>query len=190
MNSYEKARKRNIQILTFSNSLMALAFGLFGPFYLIFINQIGGGIENFGIAVGLIVLADSLTSFFVGRYSDKFGRKPFLLLGALASALVVFFYTIIGTVWQLYIIQIFSGIIIAIYETSEHALLADLTKRYERGKEIGKYYLYTGIAEAIALVIGGFLVVKYGFKPIFYIVSIIFVISTIFLFKIKEKVKS
>jgi MFS family permease len=190
MNSNEKIRKRNIHILTFSNSLIALAFGLFGPFYLIFINQIGGSIENFGIAVGLVVLANSLMSFFVGKYSDKFGRKPFLLFGALASAVIVFLYTLIGTIWQLYLIQIFSGIIIAIYETSEHTLLADLTKRYERGKNMGKYYLYTGVAESIAMIAGGFLAGKYGFKLIFYVVSIIFIISTIFLFKIKEKVKS
>ena len=51
MDLIEKIRKKNLRIFTFSNSLMALASGLFGPFYLIFINNIGGSIENFGIAV-------------------------------------------------------------------------------------------------------------------------------------------
>ena len=46
---------------------MALAFGLFGPFYLIFINDIGGSIENFGIAVGLVVLSGALISLVAGR---------------------------------------------------------------------------------------------------------------------------
>src|SRR3989338_2422572 len=117
MSLIEKIRKKNLRIFTFSNSLMALAFGLFGPFYLIFINDIGGSIENFGIAVGLVVLSGALVSLIAGKYSDKFGRKPFLILGGYASAIIVFLYTIINSVWQLYTLQIVSGIIISIFET-------------------------------------------------------------------------
>ena len=54
---------------------MALAFGLFGPFYFIFINDIGGSVENFGIAVGLVVLSGALTSLIIGKSSDKLGRR-------------------------------------------------------------------------------------------------------------------
>lgn len=186
MSSKEKIRKRNLNLLTFSNSLMSLAFGLFGPFYIIFINDLGGSIENFGMAVGLLVLSGALTSFIAGKYSDKFGRKPFLILGGFASALVVFLYTVIGSLWQLYILQIFNGLIATIFETSEHALLGDLTIKEERGKEVGKYYALLGIAEAVAIFIGGFLAGKFGFKIIFYIISIIFIISTIILLKLKE----
>src|SRR3989338_1836928 len=93
-------RKRNLRIFTLSNSLMAFAFGLFGPFYYIFIN-------DFGIAMGLVVLSGALVSLFTGKYSDKFGRKPFLILGGYASAILVFLYTIIGSIWQLYLLQIF-----------------------------------------------------------------------------------
>src|SRR3990167_6073494 len=118
MENFELSRKRNFKFFTFSNSLMALAFGLFGPFYLIFINDIGGSIENFGIAVGLVVLSGALVSLFTGKYSDKFGRKPFLILGGYASAILVFLYTIIGSIWQLYMLQIFNGLIVSLFETS------------------------------------------------------------------------
>src|SRR3989344_6961171 len=107
MNLINKINKRNFKIFTFSNSLMALAFGLFGPFFLIFINNVGGSIENFGIAVGLVVLSGALVSLIAGKYSDKFGRKPFLIFGGYASAVIVFLYTVIYSVWQLYLLQIF-----------------------------------------------------------------------------------
>ena len=178
--------KKNLNIFTLSNSLMALAFGLFGPFYLIFINDIGGSIENFGIAVGLIVLSGALTSYFAGKYSDSFGRKPFLIIGGYASAIIVFLYTIIGALWQLYLIQIMSGIISAIFETSESSFLGDVTEKDSRGKDIGKYDAMVGIAEAFAIFIGGFLVGIFGFEFIFYMVAIIFVVSTTMLFKLKE----
>jgi len=179
-------KKRNLRIFTFSNSLIALAFGLFGPFYLIFINKIGGNIENFGIAVGLVVLSGALTSLIVGKYSDKFGRKPFLIFGGYASAIVVFLYTIIGSLWQLYLLQIFSGLIAALFETSEAAFLGDMTEKEKRGADIGKYDALVGISEAIAIFAGGFLVGQFGFEIVFYIVAIIFIISTTIMFKLKE----
>ena len=186
MNLINKINKRNLKIFTLSNSLMALAFGLFGPFYLIFINDIGGSIENFGIAVGLVVLSGALVSLVAGKYSDSIGRKPLLIIGGYASAIIVFLYTVIGSIWQLYLLQIFSGLIISVFETSESAYLADITEKQKRGADIGKYDAYVGIAEALAIFAGGFLAGKFGFELIFYVVSIIFVISTTIMFKLRE----
>src|SRR3989338_4829522 len=129
----EKLRKRNLRIFTVSNSLMAFAFGLFGPFYYIFINDFGGTVENFGVAVGLVVLSGALVSLVADKYSDTFGRKPFLLFGGYASALLVFLYTAIGSLWQLYLLQIFNGLIVSLFETSETAFIGDSTKTGSRG---------------------------------------------------------
>ena len=187
MDLIEQLRKRNLKIFTFSNSLMALAFGLFGPFYLIFIREIGGSIENFGIAVGLVVLSGALVSIVFGKYSDKIGRKPLLIVGGYASAIIVFLYTLIDSLWQLYVLQIFSGLIISMFETSESAYLADITDKTKRGAEIGKYDAYIGIAEALAIFAGGFLVGRYGFEIIFYIVSVIFIVATTIMLKLRRK---
>ncbi|MEA3429947.1 MAG: MFS transporter [Nanoarchaeota archaeon] len=179
-------RKRNLKIFTLSNSLMAFAFGLFGPFYYLFINDIGGSIENFGIAAGLVVLSGALVSLIAGRYSDKFGRKPFLILGGYASAVLVFLYTIIGSIWQLYLLQILNGFIASIFATSERSFLGDITEKESRGADIGKYDAFIGIAEAIAIFAGGFLAGRYGFEIVFYIVSVIFIITTTIMLKLKE----
>jgi MFS family permease len=153
-----KTRKNNLQIFIIANSLMALAFGLFGPFYLIFINNLGGDIENFGIATGLIVLFGALCSLFVGKYSDRAGKKTFLIISGYFSAIIVFMYTTINQLWELYILQAVSGIIIAAFETSEQAYLADITEKHKRGYQIGKYTSFIGIAEAISIFAGGFFI--------------------------------
>jgi len=183
----ERFRKKNFRIFTLSNSLMALAVGLFGPFYYIFINNFGGSIENFGIAAGLLVLSGALFSLVAGKFSDKIGRKPFLIIGGFASAIIVFSYTIIGSLWQLYLLQIFSGIITAGFETAEGAYLGDITSKEKRGEEVGKYDAMIGIFEAVAIFAGGFLAARFGFEIVFYIVAIIALISTIIMLKLKEK---
>ena len=183
----QNSRRKNFNIFTFSNSLMALAVGLFGPFYYLFINDMGGSIENFGIAAGLLVLSGALFSLFAGKYSDKIGRKPFLIIGGFATAIVVFLYTIIDANWQLYILQIFSGIIAAGFETAEGAYLGDLTDHSKRGAEIGKYDSIIGISEALAIIAGGFLAGRFGFETVFYIVSIVALISTGIMLGLREK---
>ncbi len=166
---------------------MAVAVGLFGPFYLIFISKLGGSIENFGIAVALVVLSGAFASLFTGKYSDKIGRKPLLIIGCYASAIIVFLYTTINSLWQLYLLQIFNGLILSIFETSESAFLGDITKKETRGSEIGKYDAFVGIAEALAIITGGFLVGKFGFEIVFYIVSLILLVSATIMFKLKER---
>lgn len=182
----EKFRRKNFKIFTLSNSLMALAVGLFGPFYYIFINDFGGSIENFGIAAGLLVLSGTLFSLFSGKISDKIGRKPFLIVGGFASAIIVFYYTMINSLWQLYLLQILSGIITADFETAEGSYLGDLTTNEKRGEEIGRYDAMIGIFEAIAIFTGGFLAARFGFEFVFYIVSAISLISTLIMLKLKE----
>lgn len=179
--------KKNFKIFIFSNILLTYAVGLFVPSYLIFINEMGGGIDNFGFALGLIALSGALTYLIFGKYSDKIGRKPFLIIGGYASALIILFYTVINSAWQLYLIQILSGFIVALFEISEEAFLGDETRNNNRGSAYGKYYAILGIIEAIAIFSGGILAVKFGFRIVAYIVAIICITATSFMFKIYER---
>ena len=69
--------ERNYRLYLVASIITSFAGGIFGPFYVLFIRQKGGGIESFGIAMGLLLFFQSLMSYFAGKYSDKLGRKPF-----------------------------------------------------------------------------------------------------------------
>jgi len=110
-----------------------------------------------------------------------------LIIGGFASAIIVFLYTIISSIWQLYLLQIFSGIIIAGFKTAEGAYLGDLTDHSKRGEEVGKYDAIIGVSEALAIVVGGFLAGRFGFEVVFYIVATISLISAFVMLKLKEE---
>src|SRR3989344_9461612 len=113
----------NYRILLFSNSILSFALGLFMPFYIIFIQDFGGGIESFGFSIGLMVLAQSLTSYFAGKYSDRFGRKIFLIFPGLLLTGITILYTLITSLIQLYVLQIMLGIASSIQVTIETVML-------------------------------------------------------------------
>jgi len=179
-------RLGNYRIFLLSNSALALALGLFTPFYIVFIQEFGGGIEQFGFAIGLMVLAQSVTSYFTGKYSDRFGRKIFLITGGFAMSGVVLGYAFISTLIELYILQILNGVTNAMQMTMETSFLGDITEKLSRGTDIGKYHAAVGIMTALAMMAGGFVIGELGFKVIFYFTAAIIFLSTLILFRIKE----
>lgn len=179
-------RLGNYKIFLFSNSILAFALGLFTPFWIIFLQDFGGSVEQFGFAIGLMVFAQSITSYFAGKYSDKLGRKIFLIIGGFILSAVVFGYTLITALIHLYILQIINGITNSMQMTMETTFLGDITKKISRGVNIGKYHAIVGVMAAIAMMGGGFIVGQWGFKIIFYITSLVIFVSTLILFYIKE----
>jgi len=175
------------KVFLFSNSILAFALGLFMPFWIIFLQDFGGSIEQFGFAIGLMVFAQSITSYFAGKYSDKLGRKLFLIIGGFILTGVVFSYTLITSLIQLYILQIVNGITNSMQMTMETTFLGDITKKVSRGLDIGKYHAIVGVMAAISMMGGGFIAGQMGFKIIFYITAGIIFVSTILLFYIQEK---
>ena len=161
--------------------------GFIGPFYVVQVERLSGGMEKLGIAFSIMVLIQSVTTYFIGHFSDKLGRKPFLLLTAYADATVLFLYTVIHETYQLYILQALLGITNGIAETISTSFLGDLTTKEGRGRTIGTFNAVVSLAAAGGLFMSGYMVKTYGLKYLFYLASACVALSTIFLFFIKEE---
>lgn len=179
-------RSKSLRVFTIVSSIWGIVFGLIGPFYAVYVSNISGGMEKLGFAFSIMILVQAATSYFVGRYSDKLGRKPFLFVSAYTDAGVLLGYTLATEAYHVYILQALLGITNAVSSTIRESLLADLTKKEKRGKEIGKFNSLVSIFAAIGLTLGGYVVKYYGLKSIFYFGSAIIFFSTIFLFFIHE----
>ena len=161
--------------------------GFIGPFYVIQVERLSGGMEKLGIAFSIMVLIQSVTTYFIGHFSDKLGRKPFLLLTAYADATVLFLYTVIHETYQLYMLQALLGITNGIAETISTSFLGDLTTKEGRGRTVGTFNAVVSLAAAGGLFMSGYMVKTYGLKYLFYLASACVALSTIFLIFIKEE---
>jgi MFS family permease len=161
--------------------------GFYSPFFIIFVQKLGGGnVTQFGFSVGLMAFAFAVTSYFAGKYSDRFGRKIFLVVSGVALSGVIILYTLIQTVTQLNILQIIYGIVNSLYATMETSFLGDITEKGSRGLNIGKYRAITGILESVAIMGAGYLIGLTGFKLVFYIASALILVATILLTQLKK----
>ena len=176
----------NYRLFLLSSSVVALAIGLFMPFYIVFIQNFGGSIQSFGLAIGLMAIAESVTAYFVGKHSDLLGRKTFLVIAEFSTAAIIIAYTLITTLTQLYVLQIINGVIQAMEGTMVATLLADVTVKETRGTDIGKYRATTGIIAGLAMIAGGYIVGALGINIIFYITAALMCISGLVVLQIKE----
>jgi DHA1 family multidrug resistance protein-like MFS transporter len=177
---------RNLFIFTTVSSIWAIVLGFIGPFYVLQVEKLSGGMEKLGIAFSIMVLLQSLTTYFAGRFSDKLGRKPFLFLTAYADATTLFLYTVIKETYQLYLLQAMLGITNGIAGTIGTSFLGDLTIKEKRGRAVGKFNAIVSLCAAAGLALGGYLVKLYGLKSLFYVASVVVAFSTVLLFFIKE----
>jgi MFS family permease len=163
--------KSNYRIYLASKAILSFASGIFGPFFVLFISQKGSGLESFGIAMGLLVMAQSITFYFAGRLSDTFGRKPFLVIEGYLSAVVVMAYLFISFHWQLYLLQIIQGILGGVEAIVGVSLLADLTETKTRGGDMGRFNAIVGTLTGLAMLLGGYIVGVLGISAVFVLMA-------------------
>ena len=72
----------------------------------------------------------------IGALSDRFGRRPVLLLSVLIMALDYLVMAVAHTIWLLLAARVIAGITAATYSTAT-AYVADITPPEERGSRFG-----------------------------------------------------
>ena len=168
---------RRLKWLLVSQSMALFGSGIVFPFYVIFTKEVGVNFSEFGIAYALFSLSAAATHWVVGRWSDRLGRKPFLLLNAWGTAFLFLLFPMVTDLWQLYALQVVLGVFGAMHRTSEKALVADLTSEGDRGRVIGRYHGWVSVFSALAVVAGGFLIDLFTLSVIFYLGSPILFLS-------------
>ncbi len=124
-----------------------LGMGIISPFMPIYADKLGAS----PLEIGLIQAGFSISNFvmlpFVGRLSDRIGRKFFLCVGLILLALAS-----LGFIWatnptQLILIRLFQGLGASAHMPIAQAYLGDITPEGSEGKWMGYFnaVLFAGI---------------------------------------------
>ena len=109
---------------------------------------------------GVITIAFGIANFFgspiLGRLSDRYGRRPVLLIGFSGLALSFFVTGMATALWMLVVVRLFSGAMQSNVAVA-NAYVADITPPEERAKAFGKLGAMLGMGFILGPVIGGLL---------------------------------
>ena len=109
---------------------------------------------------GAVTIAFGIANFFgapiLGRLSDRYGRRPVLLIGFSGLALSFFVTGLATALWMLLAVRLFSGAMQANVAVA-NAYVADITPPEKRAQAFGKLGAMLGMGFILGPVLGGLL---------------------------------
>lgn len=121
------------------------------PFYT---REMGGGALSVAVLMGAFTAAQLLSAPLWGRFSDRYGRRPALLVGLTASAIAYVVFAFANSVWLLLLSRIVQGAgggTVGVIQ----AYVADSVEPENRAKALGWLSAATNVGVAIGPAIGG-----------------------------------
>jgi MFS transporter, DHA1 family, tetracycline resistance protein len=110
--------------------------------------------------IGLLVASFAATQFiaapFLGRLSDRFGRRPVLLLSIFGNAIGFIILGLATNLWILFGARLFSGLLSSNISVAQ-AYISDVTEEKDRARGLGLIGAAFGLGFIIGPAIGGFL---------------------------------
>ncbi len=156
------SRRRAALVFIYITVLLdMLAFGIVIPVLPHLIEQLaGGGIAEAAWWVGVFSTVFAAVQFAFspvqGALSDRFGRRPVILISNLGLALDLAIMAVAPSLWLLFVARIILGITAASFTTA-NAYIADITPKEKRAGAYGILGSAFGLGFIIGPGLGGFL---------------------------------
>ena len=140
-----------------------------------------------GAIVAVYSLSNMIGNIFGGHWIDRYGRKRLLLIGMLAVSVILIFYPLAQTGWQLFSIRFFHGLAGGVLIPAAFAYVGDMSKKKSRGKAMALTGACIGVAAIVGPALGGAMAARSKADYVFIFVAGLFFITSILLVKyVKE----
>lgn len=140
--------------------LGSIGFGLINPVAPFLVTRYVSDPNSAGLVLGWLTSAYAICQFIaapgLGVLSDRYGRRPILLICLLGSAIGYLLLGIGGALWVLILGRVIDGLTGGNFGVA-FAYVADITPVDERGKYFGMIGAIAGVATIIGPAVGGLL---------------------------------
>ncbi|MCM3748418.1 MFS transporter [Paenibacillus pasadenensis] len=127
------------------------------------------GMEYYTWTINIYLLTSTIATILVGKLSDMFGRKPFLLIGILLFIIGAFLTGTSTDVYQFIIYRGIQGIGAGIIQSTAFMAVGDLFPPRERSKWMGLMTAVFGFSSVLGPTLGGYLVDHMDWHWLFWI---------------------
>ena len=147
--------KKVLPLLFLVMFLVMVGFGIIIPVLPFLAEQVGGTPTQLGFLMAVYSLMQLFFAPVWGKVSDRFGRKPVMLIGILGLAISFFIMAAADSLWLMFVARIIGGVLSSANMPTTMAYVADITTEEDRGKGMGIIGAATGLGFIFGPAIGG-----------------------------------
>lgn len=182
--------KRNLRIMWFANFFVGASMTLVLPFISLYIETFGDFSDTYvqhwsGWTFAVTFVTAFLFAPLWGRIGDTFGRKKILIFSGLGLATSLFLMGFVTSVWQLFLLRLFTGVFTGFIPMSQ-AFISTQTPKNMAGRVLGTLQTGNITGSLMGPLFGGMLADSVGFASTFQLASFAILISVVLVFATKE----
>ena len=187
-------RNKAVLFIVITMVIDAMGIGLIIPVMPDLFQEVGAGdLSRAALWGGLLSTTFAVMQFIfgpvLGGLSDRFGRRPVLLISLAALALDYLVMAVAGSLWLLYVGRVLGGITAATQATA-NAYMADISAPEDRAANFGLLGAAFGVGFVLGPLIGGALA-EFGTRAPFYAAAFLSAANAVFgYFVLKETLPS
>ena len=160
-------------ILSISVGVAMTGLGIIWPLIPVYAVELGAGGFLVGVIIASFNIARTIFSPFVGRISDRWGRKKFIAAGLVLYAIVSILYSLSKDAHALIFIRFFHGFSSLLVVPIAMALAADLAPREKLGLYMGTLNMAVMLGLGVGPALGGMIRDHFGMNAAFYSMGVL-----------------
>lgn len=163
----DRVDKKIFGTLFFSIFITVTGVGIVVPLLPVYAHHSGASGFAIGLIFGSFSISRTIFPPYFGRWSDRRGRKPLIVVGLLAYTIIAALFLFFSDVTSLIVIRFFQGIASAALMPVIQAYVGDIAPRGREGLTLGCFNLALFLGLGFGPVIGGAVQDTWGLSAAF-----------------------
>ncbi len=144
-------------LVALAGTVVVMGLGFIIPLFPIYVSQKGATNFQLGLIVSGFTISQFLVQPFFGGLSDRFGRKPFMVIGLACYGVVASLYVLAASLSQVFWIRLLHGVGAGMIWPALTAFIVDRSPTERRGETMGFLSAMEMIGFAAGPILGGVL---------------------------------
>ena len=153
----------------------------------LYIRTLTQSFDQIGIIMGSFAIGLLVFRSYLGKLSDRKGRRYTMRIGLIVAAVIPLCYALLPSIPLLMLFRAIHGISIAAFASSYSALISDIAPIEKRGEVIGYMSLVNPLGLAIGPALGGLMQEAWGYQPLFITASLLAFVGLLLTTQIEDK---
>ncbi|HSR12936.1 MAG TPA: MFS transporter [Thermodesulfobacteriota bacterium] len=147
--------RKDLILVALAGTIVVMGLGFIIPLFPIYVSQKGASNFELGLIVSGFTISQFLVQPFFGGFSDRFGRKSFMVGGLACYGLVAALYVFAVSLPQVFLVRLLHGVGAGMIWPALSAFVVDQAPLEKRGETMGFLSGVEMIGFALGPILGG-----------------------------------